>query len=142
MLIKKSEQTNSSLRWWSRRARDAQREEEADNRDRNIEAEDLAFALAQERESTERAAAREQARERFERETLQRRETAKTQQIPEEVPVEIQQPEGFVVTRIMTKEERIAAIKELVSTIPADKVAFFFTLGWIMDMGSQVGLHG
>jgi hypothetical protein len=35
--------------------------------------------------------------------------------------VEIAQPEGFVVTRIMTREERIAAIQELVATIPADK---------------------
>lgn len=111
-------------RWWSRyRARDSEREEEEDARDRRKEADDLEFAAAQERESAERAAARERARLKAEEEAQRAREEAAKANIVEQV--EIAQPEGFVVDRIMTKEERTAAIYQIMSTIPSDKEELF-----------------
>jgi hypothetical protein len=89
---------------------DRKREDDADDRDRRAATEERAFAHAQERESAQRAENRRAEADR----------RAKAKQV-EHAPVEIAQPEGFVVTKIMTKEERVAAIQEIVSTIPAEK---------------------
>jgi vacuolar-type H+-ATPase subunit I/STV1 len=83
----------------------------------------LAFAEASERESAERAAAREAARIRAEEEAEKRRIRAEEEN--RVVEVEIEQPEGFVVDRILTKEERINAIQQLVATIPSEKEELF-----------------
>ena len=79
-------------RWWSRRQREAQREADADDRDRKAEREEF--------DAKERASGRDPAKE---------------------APVFIPEPEGFVVTRIMTQEERKQAIQELVAQIPVEK---------------------
>lgn len=95
-------------RWLHKRDRDLKKEQDADNKDRNMDDDERQFAQSQEQESAARAEDRVAAA----------REQAEKEDVEEMV---IDQPEGFIVTRIMTKEERIAAIQELVATIPATK---------------------
>lgn len=59
-----------------------------------------------------------------------RRQEAAQKNIVEEVV--LTQPEGFTVDRILTKEERIAAIQELISSIPVEKEEM-----WAWEIKSQ-----
>ncbi|KAJ3256318.1 hypothetical protein HK103_005573 [Boothiomyces macroporosus] len=93
--------------------RDPQREIDYDNRDRSAEEEERAFAMAQERESAQRA---EEERKRQEAEQAERRRHNRNQELHEQ-----EQAKKFKITRIMTKEERVSAIQNLVSRIPVDR---------------------
>ncbi|KAJ3213177.1 hypothetical protein HDU67_003192 [Dinochytrium kinnereticum] len=105
-------------RWVSRRQPFLQRETEADNRDRAAEEEELARMvpdvdrLEEERRRKEEEKVMQQARER-EEEVKQRAE--------EVYPAP--SGSGFVVSRIMTVDERKKAIENLVKSIPAEKSA-------------------
>ena len=92
-----------------KRQRDRKRERDLDARDKRAEDEEHEFAIAQEKESLERA-------EKAKQKQIEEEEARKAGMIDVEAPTE-----EIIVTRIMTKEERIAAIQALVAQIPADK---------------------
>ncbi|KAI8894487.1 hypothetical protein BC833DRAFT_604708 [Globomyces pollinis-pini] len=98
-----------SVRWWNRRQRDIQREKDLDERDRIAEKEEIDFAIAQEKESALRA----------EEEQKEQEEKAKAAKQSNELKAT--EDNGFVVGRIMTKEERMKAIQDLIAAIPVDK---------------------
>ncbi|KAJ3272676.1 hypothetical protein HDV01_005312 [Terramyces sp. JEL0728] len=109
----KEEYYRDPARWWAKRQRDRQHEIDYDSRDRAAEEEERAFALAQERESAQRA---EEERRKQEAESAERRRQNRHQEMLEQ-----EQAKKFKITRIMTKEERVDAIQKLVSRIPVDK---------------------
>ncbi|KAJ3104635.1 hypothetical protein HDU97_009026 [Phlyctochytrium planicorne] len=96
------------VRWRHQRESFLQREIDMDNKDRAAEQEELARRVPdveEERRRKEEEKAREREEERLQRE----RETKAAAS------------SGFMVTRIMTVEERKQAIENLVKSIPADK---------------------
>jgi hypothetical protein len=106
-------------RWWQRRQREREREFEWDHRDRLAENEEYEFA-----------------REKYE--DNQRMEVDVVPEENKEVEMEVEPqpeepavPEGFTVGRIMTKEERVRAIQELVARIPSEKEALWeYQVAW------------
>lgn len=96
-----------------KRQREKTRERDIDSRDRRAEFEEARFAEAQEKESLER----EQAR--IEKEVVALKElNERKMEVDDGVRVV---EEDIVTSRIMTKDDRMNAIRQLVAGIPVDK---------------------
>jgi hypothetical protein len=100
-------------RWYNQRQRDLKKEEELDDRDRRVANEERDKALREQLQKEEQE----------ESQRLAKLEQEKSAELAQKslVPIHIPQPEGFVVTKIMTKEERMKEIQDLIAQIPVAK---------------------
>ena len=110
-------------RWWSKTKLTFQRELEYDEKDRRNEHEGNQYAMKRERR-------REDLESEIDSRVSEIFKVTKEQQDMQDMEIQRdvemgQQNDGFVVTRIMTREERIAAMQQLGETIPTDQASLW-----------------